>query len=161
MELYLIRHGIAEDAAAFAGPDLERPLTEEGISKAHRTFQGLRVLVGNLDRIISSAARRSRMTAEILAGYYGKEAQTMAALNPGAEPLEYQRTLRNLHDSAIAIVGHEPDLSRAIQSFTGGEIRIEIKKASVAMLEYDEKRSVLTGLFPPRMLRQVARGKKI
>ena len=84
----------------------------------------------------------------------------MAALNPGAEPLEYQRILRNLHDSAIAIVGHEPDLSRAIQAFTGGEIRIEIKKASVAMLDYNEKKSVLTGLLPPRMLRQIARGKK-
>ena len=65
MELYLVRHAIAEDRAD-AGDD-ERALTEAGRAKMIRATQGLRKLKVRPDLILTSPLRRARETAEILA----------------------------------------------------------------------------------------------
>jgi hypothetical protein len=50
----------------------------------------------------------------------------------------------------VLLVGHEPDLSRAVQLATGG--RVDLKKGSLAALDG----SALATLLRPATLRQLA-----
>jgi phosphohistidine phosphatase len=65
MELYLIRHGIAEDKQ----PDIkdeERSLTKEGRQKTEKVAQKIKKLGLQFEVIVTSPLVRARQTAEIL-----------------------------------------------------------------------------------------------
>ncbi len=142
MLLLVVRHAIAEDPAEYAGhhaDDAGRPLTPEGRRKMKRAARGLRALVPALDQLASSPLTRALQTAEILAAAYdGIEPATVAALAPGQPPAALAAWLGGaLRHQAVAIVGHEPGLSRAVSWLLAGEERsfIELKKGAACLLE--------------------------
>jgi phosphohistidine phosphatase len=113
MILWLIRHGIAADAEAFRGPDLDRPLTTDGRRQAQSFFAHLAKTRPAPDAVISSAAVRARATAEILCKAYRMPSPVMVPkLNPGARFGSFKKVASDYVDecACIAIVGHEPDL---------------------------------------------------
>lgn len=65
MDLYLMRHGIAEEWDP-ARPDAQRALTEEGVAKLERAVLGMRALGIQFDRVLTSPWRRAVETAERL-----------------------------------------------------------------------------------------------
>src|SRR5260370_41416966 len=67
IHLYLVRHGIAEDAAAGV-PDLLRTLTEKARRRFRKTARSFGRQSGALDLILASPLVRAGHTAEILAG---------------------------------------------------------------------------------------------
>src|SRR5262252_2962584 len=87
MELYLLRHGVAEDRAA-TGRDADRRLTEEGREKLRRVLERAHVVGVRPSLILSSPLRRALETAEIAGrelGYEGKIIRT-PALAPESSP---------------------------------------------------------------------------
>src|SRR5258706_7668086 len=66
-ELYLVRHGVAEERGDAWPDDAKRPLTDEGISRMRKVTRGLAELGVSLDLILTSPLVRARQTAEILA----------------------------------------------------------------------------------------------
>jgi phosphohistidine phosphatase len=144
MNLLVIRHAIALDAAEWArdhADDAGRPLTPEGRKKMKKIVRGLRHLVPTIDVLATSPFTRAAQTADIVAtGYGGLEPVTLAALAPGqsvtalSEWLDRQRR----HDS-VAVVGHEPSLSRSVSWLLAGAERsfIEIKKGAVCLLRLE------------------------
>ena len=66
MELYVIRHAIAEDAAPDQD-DATRKLTPAGEKKLKAEVKGLRELGWVFDRVLTSPWVRARRTAELLA----------------------------------------------------------------------------------------------
>ena len=66
MELYLMRHGIAEEASR-TGKDRDRALTEEGIERTRATGKALVQVGVKFDLILSSPYLRAWQTAEIIA----------------------------------------------------------------------------------------------
>src|SRR5260221_14379378 len=87
MEIYLLRHGIAEDRAA-SGRDTDRRLTEEGRAKLHSVLERAHSAGVTPSLILSSPLRRAIETAEIAArqlGYQGKIGRP-AALRPDSPP---------------------------------------------------------------------------
>ena len=72
MDLYLLRHAIAEDIAEGGhGADSERRLTSEGARKMRRIAEGLKDAGLGFDLILSSPCVRARQTAEIVAAVFG------------------------------------------------------------------------------------------
>src|SRR3979411_2836134 len=66
-ELYLIRHGIAEERGDTWPDDAKRPLTEEGMASMRKEARGLARLGVILDVVLSSPLVRAKQTAELLA----------------------------------------------------------------------------------------------
>ena len=67
-ELYLVRHGLAEERGEAWPDDTKRPLTEEGMSRLRRAAHALARLELPADVVLTSPLVRTRQTAEILAG---------------------------------------------------------------------------------------------
>lgn len=141
MNLLVVRHAIAEDPAEYARDhpdDAGRPLTSEGIRKMKRAARGLRSLVPELDLLATSPLTRARETAEILAGVYKPVTPVVvSALAPGQPLADLRSWLEGARRyDAVAIVGHEPALSRGVSWLLAGGDRsfVELKKGAACLL---------------------------
>jgi len=162
MELYLVRHAIAEDRTD-AGDD-ERALTEAGKAKMIRATQGLRKLKVRPDLILTSPLRRARETAEILAqGLNSPKIEVSAELSPAVDLKTVATALRpHARLKTVMLVGHQPGLSElASLLLTGSERRlyVDFKKGGVACIEAelaeDTTRCILRWLATPKLLRSL------
>lgn len=70
MNLYLVRHGAAEDKKP-GGRDFDRGLTEEGKKKMSAAVKGWKALIPGFDTLVSSPLIRAVQTAEIVKKGYG------------------------------------------------------------------------------------------
>jgi phosphohistidine phosphatase len=148
MQLLVIRHGVAEEAEAFAATgmdDSRRPLTKAGTRKMKEVAAGLRVIVETLDVIGASPLVRAQQTAEIVAKVYGDlPVSTLQALSPGSDPSDLVDWLGE-HASAeaevVAIVGHEPHLGMLVtwlMTEARGS-RVAMSKGGAALLEFSSR----------------------
>lgn len=115
MELYLIRHGIAQQRGLDI-KDEQRSLTKEGRQKTERIAQKLVKLGLQFDLIVTSPLVRARQTAEIfIAEKLSSQLEESSHLAPDGnisswlinwlEPRNYSQ------NTQLALVGHEPNLS--------------------------------------------------
>jgi phosphohistidine phosphatase len=141
--IWLLRHGEAE---AEADDDASRELTAKGERQARAAGAALEALGVEIDACLTSPKVRSVRTAELACEPLGVEPELTEALRGGDfDPAELAAGR-----GEVLLVGHEPDLSRAIQLATGG--RVDLKKGSLAALDG----SALTTLLRPAALRRVA-----
>ena len=121
MEIYLLRHGIAEDRAA-SGRDADRRLTPEGRSKLVRVLERASVAGVQPSLILTSPYRRALETAEIAAhelGYQGKPIRS-DSLTPDSTPERVWDEIRAHRDEpAILLTGHEPLFSSTVAYLLG------------------------------------------
>jgi len=164
--LYVVRHGIAEETGP-GGDDRLRALTPAGRAKMRAGAAGLRRLGVTLDVLLTSPLVRAVETAAIVAEAYGGSPAPveLAALAAGVAPAETVRALRPYARSRdIALVGHEPGLSRMVALLTTGSadgLAVELKKGGVAAVDVDgipaPGRGTLRWLVTPRQLRRLGR----
>jgi phosphohistidine phosphatase len=141
MDVYLVRHAIAEERDASRWPDdSKRPLTAEGEERFRRAARGLRRLVPEIDVVLASPYVRAWHTAEILheeAGWPSPERASQLAPSFPHAAVELLKT----HDvRSIALVGHEPHLSELASLLVSGDenaLRLELKKGGTVFLEFD------------------------
>jgi phosphohistidine phosphatase len=118
---------------------LDRPLTDEGREDARRMFQALTDLYPAPNLVISSKALRARETARIFCSCFGGlKPDESSLLNPGSGFKEFRQVISEFpgRPDLVAIVGHEPDISRIVGEITaGGCLRIAVKKASCIEVE--------------------------
>ena len=166
MQLLVIRHAIAEDREEFAKSardDDERPLTEDGIRKMRRAARGLRELVPHIDTLVSSPLVRAQQTADIVRREYDLDGVANAPeLEPEAPLAKATAAIGRLEGDVIAIVGHEPQLSRLVTYLISGadHSAIELKKGAACLIEFDGKPRRAGGMLvwslAPRTLRDLA-----
>ena len=143
MKLLVIRHAIAEDREAHAASghdDALRPLTEQGARKMKRGARGLRQIVPSLDALVSSPYTRAVDTAEIVRREYEIDrVETTRALEPAVPVADVVEALQAYTGDVVAIVGHEPQLSRLVTYLLSGldQSSIELKKGSACFIEFD------------------------
>ena len=65
MHCLLFRHGIAVSPEEWNGPEEERPLTKEGITKTEQTVEGLKRIGMKPTHLFCSPLARTRQTADI------------------------------------------------------------------------------------------------
>jgi len=165
MEVYLIRHAIAEVRDPTQWPDdTKRPLTEAGAERFRRAAEGLAVLVPSVGALLSSPWRRAWESAQILQEVAGwPKPEKCEALEGHRSPRGLAAVLRQQAASgSVALVGHEPQM-HALASYllTGDSARllIEFKKGGVAAFTLDPAirpgTATLLWALPPRALRRV------
>ena len=164
MELYLVRHAIAEDSSS-TGRDADRALTREGEAKMRRIAQGLRAIELRLDLILTSPYRRTAETADILAAVLGGvERRVVAELAAAGDTGALLAALRPYRQiEAVALVGHQPDLGHLASHIMTGSpdlCPLPFKKGGVACLEIPSPRGNLRGdlawFMTPKQLRALS-----
>jgi phosphohistidine phosphatase len=142
MNLFLLRHGKAEDRNAITPDDFSRALVEKGHQQARNAARLLSASAMLPDIVLCSPLVRARETAESFtqaANMPGPVMQTWLACGMNTETALSE--LRGFSDfKNVMIVGHEPDFSQFIQYLLGSAANsVEIRKGSLTCLE----------LFPP------------
>lgn len=136
MKLLLIRHADAVDPSSFKGSDLQRPLTPEGQKKARQVLKVVARLYPDLQVILTSQACRAIETAKLLARYaFPAKIVRSKELNPGCGLRNLGRALASLpgNPTCVAVVGHEPDLSKLLSAMVADNaLRVEFKKTTCA-----------------------------
>jgi phosphohistidine phosphatase len=140
MELYLFRHGIAEDARP-GRPDASRALTDEGRRKTAEVVKTARKAGFEPSLIVSSPYLRAVETARIAAHeleYKGDVLKT-EALVPHGSPEGVWTELRDYRDeAAILLAGHEPLLSHLVAYLLASPaLRVEMKKAALVRIDVE------------------------
>src|SRR6516225_3386566 len=130
-ELYLIRHGTAEERGDAWPDDTKRPLTAQGMARLRKSARGLVRIGADFDVVMTSPLVRARQTAEIVAAAFDPRPPivTADALSPGGS---YELVLSELEKQArrtrIALVGHEPGIGQLAARLSGSRRAIEFKK---------------------------------
>ena len=111
MDLILWRHADAEDGA----PDLARELTPKGRKQAARVARWLLERLPKDAVVIASPAVRAQQTAAALR----LPVKTDNTLAPGATVDQILKAAKGKR--AAVLIGHQPDLGRAIAYLVAGE----------------------------------------
>ena len=151
MKLFLLRHGKA-DWPEWLDSDDDRPLTDEGIREMRLVATALKRLALAPDIILTSPLPRALRTAEITGNALGTPVEERLELKPGFERGDCDTLLVSREGADVMMVGHEPDFSGLIRSFTGG--RVKLPKAGIAAIEIGGELASprLLWLFPAKML---------
>jgi phosphohistidine phosphatase len=140
-ELYLIRHGVAEERGDAWPDDSKRPLTEEGTSRMRKAARGLSRLGIAFDIVLTSPLVRARQTAEIVAGGLAPR-PSLVNIESLAPDAAYAALMADLEKHArkprIALVGHEPDIGELAARLIGSRRAIEFKKGAICRIDLDE-----------------------
>jgi len=162
MDVMVVRHGIAldrEDAGIQAIAEEDRPLTRKGRTRTKRVAKGLVARAPGVISLLTSPLRRAVETAEILGKAYDLDFEETRALLPEADPAELSRLLSDDGGiSPVAVVGHEPHLSRWVGWSLTGTARsiIDLRKAGVCLVRFEDAPAASKGrllwLMPPSML---------
>ena len=166
MELYLVRHATAEEAARAGGRDADRELTEEGRERCREAARGMVRLGFEVDVILTSPMKRAVQTAEILGGSIGPKTSVVSldSLAPGGDHAETLRHLVHCGKSGVMLVGHMPDLSELASVLVAGnhETAFHFKKSAVLALSVDGSpgpgSAVVEGFLQPGVLRRIRKG---
>jgi phosphohistidine phosphatase len=150
MEIYLLRHGAAEDARP-GEPDSARELTREGRRKTAcvlRLAKGAGVAPAV---ILSSPYIRARQTARIAAdelGYEGEILLVDSLVPHGTPEMVWQDVRDHAGDSSVLLAGHEPLLGRLVAWLSNApSLRVDMKKSAMVCLEADAFRAVPHGIL--------------
>lgn len=161
MELYLLRHGIADDDSP-TGRDEDRPLTPEGRTRLKET---LKVVAGTgltLGAIVTSPYVRARQTAEIAKDLLGFKDDLIfsKSLIPEADPQDLWGEIRNEYrgSDCVLFASHEPFMSRCTAYLLGvPELMVDFKKGAIVRIDIEQfgiqPRGVLKWMLVPKLAR--------
>jgi phosphohistidine phosphatase len=158
MEIYLLRHGIAEDRAS-SGRDADRRLTDEGREKLRRVLERAHSAGVSPAVIISSPYKRAVETAEIAARELGYDRKILRveALTPDSSPSRIWNEIREHRDEAsVLLAGHEPLFSATVAWMLGSShAMVEFKKGGLIRIDVEafgaEPRGILQWMLTPKV----------
>ena len=158
MELGLLRHAHAGDAATCSRPDDIRPLTDKGRGQAERLGRLLASAGFVPDAMLTSPRVRAVQTAEIVGDELGVPVRTDPRLGSFLD----LGALEAILDDAGApvrpiLVGHDPDFSDLLVLLTGSP-GLRLRKGAFALLDVERPLAAgsaeLRWLIPPDLLRR-------
>jgi phosphohistidine phosphatase len=160
IELYLIRHGVAEERGDAWPDDNKRPLTADGISKLRKTARGLMRLGVSFDVLVTSPLVRTKQTAEAVAAGLDPHPHivTLESLAPGGSPAAVLSDLEKYAKrERVALVGHEPGIGELAARLIGTRHAIPFKKGAICRIDVESLPPAGPGelrwFAPPKMLR--------
>jgi phosphohistidine phosphatase len=158
MQVYILRHGIAEESSP-GGRDPDRSLTNEGRRKLReilRVAEKADVVPG---LILTSPYVRAVQTAEVaieVLGYANDLLRT-DALVPMSHPQSVWEEIRD-HQGImqLMLVGHEPLLSKVVAFLLNAStLQVDMKKGALIRIDIDDfgmqPRGVLKWMLVPKL----------
>jgi phosphohistidine phosphatase len=163
MNLYILRHGIAESRDEAKYPkDLDRPLSKKGLHKLTEVGELMDDLDIKPDYIISSPAKRCMESARQVQRIIGIKKSRILSSEKLLPDMPISGIIEELSQkfphNDILLVGHEPYLSSLVSQLTSGntDAAIQLKKGALCCLKIDEisvnKCAFLTLLLNPDFL---------
>ena len=159
MELYLLRHGIAEDNAA-SGRDADRALTADGKRKLRDLLKFAALATPKPDLILASTYKRAIESAAIAAKVfdYTEPVPQSTALVPNAHVQELWEEVR-IHKSVprLFLASHEPLLSSAAAFLlNSSSLQVDFKKGALMRIDIEgfstQPHGVLKWYLTPRFI---------
>jgi len=158
MQLYILRHGIAEDA----GPgrsDEERALTGEGKDKLRRVLDRAQRAGTTPTLILTSPYVRAVQTARLAAQHLGcrHEPVETDALVPSGSPLRVWEEIRAHHaEEQLLLSGHEPLLSQLVSYLLDSPaLAVDMKKGAMVRIQLErfgpEPHGILVWMLTPKL----------
>jgi phosphohistidine phosphatase len=162
VKLLLIRHAPAVREGSGGARDGLRPLTPRGRARFRLAARGLARITDRPDLLLTSPLLRARATAEIAAAAFGK-------VTPRVEPALGRDSVDGVltalkrcpRKATVAVVGHEPTLSRLLGRLLGADGNDDhfvFKKGGAALLDLPHgpgARGRLSWFVKPRILRSL------
>ena len=140
MQIYLLRHGIAEEGTA-GTPDAERALTPEGKKKLKEVLQLADRAGVKPSLILSSPYRRAAETADLAASVLGCPAKPvhLEALEPMGIPEAVWDEIRtHKSEPVLLLASHEPLMGRLLAYLLAApELQTDFKKGSLARVDVE------------------------
>jgi phosphohistidine phosphatase len=136
--LYFLRHGKAGEYRPDDPNDDARELTDAGLAELRAAALLWRRLNLRPDLVISSPLPRAVQTANLLIEGVGLNREPIVddRLRPGAEWAGLARAMAADRDARrVMFVGHEPDLSTAVELLTGARA-VRLRAGGVACVEF-------------------------
>lgn len=162
MEIFLLRHAIAEDVDPTGGSDAERPLSAKGKAKMKKAAKGMSHLIEEVDAIFTSPLKRAFETAMITARILKIEDRVLVleALSPGVSSAALLEALRGQGTAKrMILVGHNPSLSLFASTLLGiNERVIDLRKGGLCRVDLESLRTpngVLGWVLTPEILCQL------
>lgn len=158
MQLYLLRHAIAEDPRPGIS-DSDRALTPEGVQKLNEVLKHARIAGLNPSAVLSSPYRRAQETANIAAKAldFKGEVNTTSTLIPESNAEDTWDEIRLYRgEHSLLLVGHEP----AMGQLTGFllnclHLQVDFKKATIIRIDVPSlgahPRGVLKWMMAPKL----------
>lgn len=140
MQVYLLRHGIAEEARP-GKSDADRELTAEGRGKLRDTLRVAANTAAQPSLILSSPLVRALQTAQLAARhlhYKGEILQTNV-LSPNSHVDRVWDEIRVHHDEReLMLVGHDPLFTNLAGYLLGvPELQIDFKKGAILRIDIE------------------------
>lgn len=141
MDLYILRHAIAEERSHEHWPDdSQRPLTAKGIKRMRRAAEGMLALGLSFDVIYTSPFVRAKQTTDIVAKVFNaekklRETETLATDGDPKELVDLINSAKG-EFGRVLLVGHEPYLSDLISTLVVGDesLPLTMKKGGLCKL---------------------------
>jgi phosphohistidine phosphatase len=158
MELYILRHGIAEESSA-SGRDEDRQLTAEGRRKLREVLRTAARAGLQPSLILSSPYARAMQTAQAAADLLGYEGEILkaAALVPEARSDDVWQEIRtHREERQVLLASHNP-LCAGLAAYLLGspQLYVDFKKGAILRVDLDQfgsaPRGVLRWMLVPKL----------
>jgi phosphohistidine phosphatase len=158
MQLYILRHGIAEDARP-GRSDSERALTPEGKEKLRRVLDRAKRAGTEPTLILTSPYVRAVETAKLAAQRLECRQALLEtdALLPSSSPQAVWEEIRtHQRQEQLLLSGHEPLLSQLVAFLLDAPaLQVDMKKGALVRLQLDrfsqEPHAVLVWMLTPKL----------
>ena len=161
-EVFVIRHG----KSSWENPswkDIERPLLKKGKKRTERIAKFLFLNGFKPDLILTSHAKRARMTAKIIAGYWNENIPVrIEKIIYHGDENDMESLLYGLDNrfNRVFIVGHNPDLTDWVNKYkeepiwnlpTSGVFGVQFKTSKWVNIAMSDFREIF--YLEPKMLK--------
>ena len=157
MHVYLLRHGIAENAQP-GETDEDRELTDEGREKLSELLHRVGKCGVRPDTILTSPFKRAMQTAKLAAKILNAPDPVESdALVPHGTPRGLWNEIRANHDSEhLLLAGHEPLFSQSVSYLLDAPaLKVDMKKGAMVAVEFGsvrgEPRGILRWMLVPKL----------
>lgn len=158
MEIYILRHGIAEEPKSGA-PDADRALTDIGREKLRAVLEQAREAGVRPSLILTSPYKRAQQTAHMAGQVLRCNKITEApVLVPGSSPKAvWEAVCAHRREPALLLAGHEPLLGMTVGYLLGvPALQVDLKKAALVRIDQESfsgaPRGVLKWMLTPRLV---------
>ncbi|MEO8398304.1 MAG: phosphohistidine phosphatase SixA [Ignavibacteriaceae bacterium] len=160
MNIYLIRHGDAENSSSEI-KDSERKLTAKGKEKMGKAVAGWKNIITHFDYVISSPFLRALQTAKIIAKAYEIDEHKLIIdkrLKSGSTTEDVIEISNAFEAEDIAFVGHQPEFAEHVSKLVSDSgAYFEFKKGAIAKIVFFNKvkegKGSLEFLIPPNIFK--------
>ena len=166
MEIFLLRHGKAEERSYNIRSDSKRKLTEAGKREITFVAKGIRNLNIDFDFVISSPLVRAKQTAEIILKYVNST--KLLIWNELKPEIDVEKTIKKLAtispSSSVLLIGHEPHLTTLIGTIISPDsknLNISLKKGGFVHIKASKEKFGILGslrsILTPKQLKKLCK----